>query len=182
METNPDDAEVLETQQTDEQQDTNAQVYEATEEPQPDERDAKIAQLEAEKAELEGKNKQLYERAKKAAAPKAPSQDNLSNKDIIYLAKADIHADDLDEVVELARLKKWDVSKAHDYLKPVLETRAEERKSANATQVRSPRGTSKTSGNELLERARRGAEIPDTDEAFAEVFKARRARLIPDRK
>jgi hypothetical protein len=170
MEEQQDGSEVLET--------TETQVEETIEEETPAISKEELETLKAKAAkadELEEKNKQLFERAKKAEKAKAPSnEEGLSIKDTLYLAKADIHADDVEEVLELARLKKWDVKQAHDYLKPLLNDRAEERKTAAATQTRGgARGASKTTGEDLLRKAERTGELPDSDEAMRELAQAR---------
>lgn len=180
-EPNKDAPEVLETPETEaEAVETPEVVVEET----PDERDARIAELEKKAAELESKNKQLYERAKKAETKPAaePSQDGLTNKDVLFLAKADIHEDDIDEVLEWAKFKKVPVSDAYKQMKDVLDVRAEQRKTAAATQTgKSSRGTSKVSGDDLLSKAERTGEVPDTAEGMTELFKARLARRVPSK-
>lgn len=152
-------------------------VEETPEAPQTDE---EKEQLKAKVAELESKNKQLYERAKKQK--EVAKEDGLSNKDVLFLAKADIHQDDLDEVLDWAKFKKVPVNEAYKQLKDTLDVRAEQRKTAAATQTRgSARGASKVSGEDLLTKAERTNEVPDTDEGMAELFKARLARRFPTR-
>ena len=114
------------------------------------------------------------EAALKGTAPStAPSQD-LSSKDILYLSKADIHVDDFDEVVEMAKSRKWDIKKAHEYMKPILEMRGEERKTAQATQTGASRKPShEQSGETLLARAMKSGEVPETDEGMQALAKAR---------
>lgn len=178
-----DDSEVLETTETTEE--TEAEKSETAAEETPEQLKARITELEAnnskttaEKDELQSKNKQLFERLKKQDKSDSP-QAQLSAKEIIYLGKADIHADDMDEVLELARLKNWDVPKAHEYLKPVLDTRAEQRRTADATQTRGgARGASKVSGEDLLATAERTGEVPETTEGMNKLFKARMARKL----
>lgn len=146
-----------------------------------DERDERIARLEKEKAELESKNKQLYERTKKKEAEKV---DGLSSMDVLALSKADIAQEDIEEVLEYAKFKKIPVAEAlkSQTIKTILNERNEERKTALATQTRGgARGTSKVSGEELLSKFERTGEIAVTDEAMTELFKARRARLFPKR-
>lgn len=145
---------------------------------------ARAAKLE----ELEEKNKKLFERAKKAeaAAKQVPSkdEDTLSNKDLLALAKANISDDDMDEVIEFAKFKKLSVSEAlkHATMRTILDERASERKTAATTLVRGgARGSAKVSGEEILSKAERTGEVPDSDEAMTELFKARRARLFPKR-
>lgn len=174
MENEVDGSEVLE---------TTEETVEETVEETPEVLKARIAELEgkvstteAEKAELGEKNKQLFARLKKNPESK---QENLSNKDLLYLAKADIHEDDMDEVLEIAKLRKVPVSEAHKFMKPILAQRQEERTTAAATQTKGgARGTSKVSGEDLLARAERTGEVPDTAEGMSALFSARLARRL----
>lgn len=136
-----------------------------------------IAELKAKAAkadDLEEKNKQLYERAKKAEAKKTdvPSQE-LSTKDVIFLAKANVHEDDLDEVLDWAKFKKISVSKAHEQLKGVLASKDEQRKTAAAANI-SParRSATKVTDDVILERASRG-ELPENEDDIARLIKAK---------
>src|SRR3990167_10113162 len=96
---------------------------------------------------LKKTNKELFERAKKAETAlkevkaKKPEvvevgKEDFSNKDFLYLAKADVHEDDIDTVLEWAKFKKIGVKEAHGELKAILEVKAEERKSAQVTQTK----------------------------------------------
>lgn len=171
MDDNQDESQVLETETT-EVADTTELTAEQI---------AELKQKAAKADELEGKNKQLFERAKKAEdAAKATvhSQDTgLSQTDIIFLAKADIHEDDIGEVTELAKLKKIPVSEAYKYLKPVLNERAEERKTAAATQTKGgARGTAKVTGEDMLRKVEATGELPDDPDALMQIAEARLAR------
>lgn len=102
---------------------------------------------------------------------------SLDQKDVIYLAKADIDAEDLDEVTSYAALKKIPVSEAHTFLKPILDQRTEERRTAAATHVRgSGRGSAEVSGEDLLAKAERGEEVPLEDGNEKKIFQARLQR------
>lgn len=168
-ELNQDGSEVLETTETEAAEETTVDETLTAEE---------IAELRSKAAkadELEAKNKQLFERAKKAettrAEPQAPSE-SLSTKDVVYLAKADLHNDDVDEVLELAKLKGISVSKAHEYLKPILDVRAEQRTSASAANVSNVRrGPSKVTDEVLVSKASKG-ELPDDDEGIERLISA----------
>lgn len=140
-----------------------------------------IAELK-QKADVSSQN---YERAKKAEArakeledklkAKAPSQDQLSQKDVLALAKADIHEDDMDEVIEFAKFKKLPVSEAlkNSTLKTILNEKTEERKTAAATQMRGgARGAQKTSSEDLLNQALAG-KVPDDDAGIEALAEAR---------
>jgi hypothetical protein len=174
MEPNQDGSEVLET--------TEKVAEETTE--TPEELTAEqIAELKAKAAkadELEKKNKQLFERAKKAETEKAPLQEEgLSNRDVLYLAKADVHEDDVDEVLDWAKFKKISVAYAHKQLKATLDVRAEQRKSASASHTKGgARGTSKTTGEDLLRKAERTGEVPETAEGMNDLFLARQKRRL----
>jgi len=123
----------------------------------------------------EEQNKQLFNRAKKAEGfeevdgkwvkkpeakkePEAepaeqPKQERLSDADLIVLAKADIHQDDIPEVLEYAKFKKIPVAEAlkSSVMKASLAEKEEQRKVADATSVKtSRRGSSKTSDEQKL--------------------------------
>lgn len=172
MEINQDESEVLETTETDAEAVETTEVVEETVE-------EKIARLEREKQELEGKNKQLYARVKKTEEPKtAASQEfSLTEKDRIFLAKADIHEDDLDEVLDRAKSKGISVKDALAQVKPLLDARTEERRTAAATHTKGgARGAAKPTGNDLLEKAERTGEIPDSDDGIQAIAEARLAK------
>ena len=173
MDTKQDGSEVLET--TEVQETETAETTSETLSPE------EIAELRAKAAkadDLESKNKQLFERLKKTGAEKdtkpEPSQDGLSNKDVLYLAKADIHEDDLDDVLKYAKNMGVTVKDAHTFLKPVLETRAEERKTAAATISRGgARGASKTTGEDILRAAETQGKLPENESDLRALAEAR---------
>lgn len=182
MEPNQDEPQVLETaapEATPEDQPVEPA------EPQADDKDQKIA-------ELEKTNKQLFERAKKAelkvkeAPPPAPAPEpTLSEKDRFALYKGDVSADDIDDVLEYARFKKLTVSDAlkSSVVTNMLAEKKEQRRTAEATQTRnSPRGTTKVSGAELLAKANRTGEVPDTDEGMQALVLERLAKRFPSKK
>lgn len=125
---------------------------------------------------------QNFERAKKAEdelkklkseKPEEVSRDGLSNKDVIFLAKADIHEDDMDEVLDWAKFKKVPVSEAYKQLKTTLNVREEERKSAAASNTSNARrGSSHATGESLLSQAKAG-KIPESDEDIQSLIKAK---------
>lgn len=147
--------------------------------PEPELTVEQIAELKAKAAkadELESKNKQLYERLKKQPPPPAPSQETVSEalsvKDQVFLAKADIHEDDLDEVLDRAKSKRISIQEAYKQVKPLLDARAEERKTATAANVRNVRqGASKVTDDVLLSNASAG-KLPESDDEIARLVKA----------
>lgn len=157
------------------------EVAEETTEETPEMTPEEIAELKR-KAEVSSQN---FERAKKAEADlkaarenlKTVPSDGLTNKDILFLAKADIHEDDLDEVLDYAKFKKIPVAEAYKHVKPILDTKAEERKTAQATHTKGgARSASKVSAEDLLRKAEQTGELPDSEEGLQEIFRARQAR------
>jgi uncharacterized protein Smg (DUF494 family) len=165
------DAETLESETTEEVDavDSNEELTKAQEL-------AKNQKIRAEKAEKEAKD------AKARLAElegKSADVSGLSNKDVIFIAKSDIHSDDLDEVLEWAKFKKVDVSEAYKQLKGQLDLKNEQRKTAQATQITTgKRGNTKDSGEELLTRAERTGEVPETTEGMQALFRAKLAKKL----
>lgn len=174
METDIDQQDVIETPAPDaETVETPSEVEESVED--------RIARLEREKNELETKNRKLYARLKEDKKPDTPvpTSDGLSNRDLLFLAKADIHEDDLDDVLEWARFKKVPVAKAYEMLKPTLSVRSEERRTALATQTKGgQRGAAKLDPESILARAEKTGEVPESDEGMQALFLARRAARL----
>lgn len=134
---------------------------------------------------LKEQNKKLFARAKKAEGfelkdgkwskatkpvetkpeVKELSQE-LSNRDTLLLAKADVDLDDVDEVVDFAKYRKITIAEAlkNSTLKAILADKKEERTTAKATQMTSSRKSSQPSADALLERAQKGeAKEEDID-------------------
>lgn len=130
----------------------------------------------AEKAEREAK--ELKAKLKELEGTTAPSQTTtLSEKDRLALYEAKVTTDDLDEVLEFAAFKKVSVTEAlkNTTLRSLLSERAEERKTAAATQTRSARGSKQTTGQDLLDKARSTGQIPDDDAQIQAMAQARLA-------
>ncbi len=121
---------------------------------------AENQKMRAEKAEKEGK---------KEAKKETPE---LSTKDVLYLAKADIHEDDLNDVLDWAKFKNISVQEAHKVLKGTLNVRNEERKTAEITNTGVSRPSAKVSGESLLEKARQG-QLSDKEEDIDKIVEAR---------
>lgn len=133
---------------------------------------AELREKAAKVDELEEKNKKLFERAKKAETKPTQKEGELSNKDILYLAKAEIHEDDMDEVLDWAKFKKISVKEAHESLKGTLEQRNEQRKTALASQTNAgQRGGNKTTPSQILESAKAG-RFPEDDAGIAALVAA----------
>jgi hypothetical protein len=129
---------------------------------------------------------QNFERAKKAEAElkaaraaqqEIPKGDDLTTADILYLAKADIHEDDMDELRDWAKFKNIGIKEAHNQLKPTFAVKNEQRKTASATNTgRGVRATTKNTGEDLLRRAEEKGEVPETEEGMRKLAEARLAR------
>lgn len=160
MEEKLDAQEVLETPETDEEtseESTEETTEEADESSAPD---PEKEQLKREKEELEKKNKQLYERVKKGE-----KKEDLSMTDVLALAKADVHEEDMETVIKWAKFNGVTVKESlgDKTLKAILNDRNEERKTAQATQTKGgARGSAKVTGEDLLNQARKG-KLPDID-------------------
>lgn len=136
----------------------------------------------------ESKRAQLHERLKKQGLdddgnplPKpAESQGNLTPMDVLVIQQAGVHMDDLEMVTEFAAFKKVSIADAlkDETLKGIINTRTEERKTASATITGrgNARGTSDTSGEDLLRQAETTGEVPTTTEGMNKLFMARQQR------
>jgi len=124
----------------------------------------------------------IAKRAEKTNAKRSePTEDavavDISTRDVLYIAKADIPAEDLDDVLTYSKKMGVSVQEAHEFYKPILKERQEERVTASATETKSPRaGIRQQSGEDLLRKAERTNALPDTDEGLTAIFEARRAR------
>ena len=118
-----------------------------------------IATLKAQKEHFKKKAEAKTEEKSEVKAPNlvAPSQE-LSSKDALLLAKAEVDLDDVDEVVDFAKYRKIPIAEAikNPTLKAILKDRVEERTTALATQMNSSRKSSPTSVDALLDLAKIG--------------------------
>ncbi len=125
--------------------------------------------IRAEKAERKGKETKVETKVE-------TKESELSSKDTIALIKANVHEDDVDEVLEYARFRKIPVSEAlkSPIIKATLTEKEELRNTANATNTgRTRSGSSKPSGNALLEKAKKTGELPDSDDGLAALVAER---------
>lgn len=139
------------------------------------ENEAKIAEEQKAKVEELAKAKELAEnykiRAEKAEKGKKEEKSELSTKDVLYLAKSDIHEDDLGDVLEWAKFKNISVSEAHKALKGTLDVRNEERKTAAATDTKGGQRSTQISGESLLEKVRQG-QVSEKEEDIDKIVDA----------
>lgn len=126
----------------------------------------------------EAELKELKEKTK--VTPKEP--DGLTNRDVLFLAKADIHQDDLEEVLEWAKFKKVPVSDAYKQLKTTLDVRSAERTTAEATNAGGGRsGQQRESSEQILDKAYKG-EIPTDDAGIEKLAEARMSKKLAGQK
>jgi hypothetical protein len=153
------------------------------------EKEAKKAEDSKKKDEELAKAKEIAEnykvRAEKAEAKaregkeEPPKTGELSAKDALILAKADVAEEDLDEVLNYAKFRNLPVSEVlkDKTLKTILSDRAEERRTAQATNTGGSRPSTKVTGEALIEKASKG-DLPEKDEDIAKLAEARMAAKI----
>lgn len=175
MQLNSDESQVLETEITEAEPENTEVETDLEGETEPD-----IEALKAEKEELEKKNRQLYERLKKQEKATTPATEGgLSEYDILALKNSNItDKDDLDIVKDYAKKLGMSIAEAIEdkYVQNVLADKKEERRTAQATEIRSPRGIAKTTGEDLLRRAEKTGEMPTTEDGMRALAEARLAR------
>jgi hypothetical protein len=139
--------------------------------------EAKYARLTRQKEQLE--KKFGFKPKPKPIVQVETKQNNPSLKDYVALKNADIHEDDVDDVIEFATFKKISLAEAlkSSVVKATLKEKEELRTTAQATNTGKTRGgSSKVSGENLLEKASKTGEIPDNDEAMNAMLDARYKR------
>lgn len=144
------------------------------------------AEIRAEKAEKKAQDQEL--RAKKAEqelkALKDKPQEKETPKNDYSLndirALNDVHDDDVSEITDFAKYKGISIAEAkkHPTISVYLKNRAEERKTAEATNTGGGRkGTSRTTDDDLLEKVNKGEELSDD-----EMTRAAKARIAQKKK
>lgn len=142
---------------------------------------AEFVSLKKERDEADQKFLDQKARAKKAeedGKKNKPLEDSLSQSDLLAVAKADIHEDDMEEVIEFAKFKKIAIKDAlkNESLQVILKDRVEKRKSAEVAQAK-PRGGSQQEPNAdaILKDAMNNNILPSKGSDEAEkLFWARR--------
>lgn len=174
-----DETQVLETESTEE---ATATAEETTADTQVDEDIENLKAKAAKVDELEAKNKQLFERAKKAESSKSAPSDELSVTDAVVLMQSGVKAEHFKEVIQAAKVLGVSIPDAlkTNVVKTILAQRVEEEKTASATQTKGQaRGTHKVTSEEILQKFQRG-DLPNSDDEFADLAKARMFRNKPN--
>lgn len=157
---------------------TEEDLLKEWEEKETQEREEEKKQIleEAEKAkELANNYKIRAEKAEKKEPKDNTPKNDLSQTDMITLARADIHDDDIDEVLEYARFKKVNVKEAlsSSVIKAMLAEKKEERATAEATSTGNKRpGGKAITGSELLSQVEAG-KYPDSNDDISKLVEAR---------
>lgn len=152
------------TQETDTETTENTDVE--TEEVDVDSLKKEIATLTAQK---EHWRKKASEPKEEKEAPKG----DLPVNDIIYLSKVDIHEEDVNEVLTYSKKMGVTVKQAHEFMKPILQVRAEQRKTDEATETKSPRKATQKDPESILQKAESTGEIPEGDAELRALIQAR---------
>ncbi len=126
---------------------------------------------EAEKAkELAENYKKRAEKAeRKAKEVKETPKVELTNMDILAIAKSDVHEDDIERITKFAQMEGIAVKDAlaHDDMQAILERRAEARKVAAAANTgANTGGQAEMTGEGLLANAQQG-KMPDAKDLTA---------------
>ena len=132
--------------------------------------------------ELADNYKVRAEKAEKLASEKVPSNtETFSTKDVLALTENKIGSEDYDEVVRIAKILDKPVAEAlkDKTMKTILETRAEERRTAATAHIGGgARGSAKVSGEDLLATAQRTGIVPETDDGMRALFRAKMERKL----
>lgn len=174
----PNELEVIDSELDTETTENNDELELITEE---ESEEVDVEALKKENATLKAQKDHWRKKAEKPGASEAeksvPKSGDLSTKDVLYLAKADIHEDDMEEVTDVAtKMFNGDVKKAHEYLKPRFAVKAEERKTAEATHTGNARRSSgKVSDDALLANANSG-KLPESEDEIARLIRAKTGR------
>jgi len=113
------------------------------------------------------------EKKAKEAPEKKVDDSSLSQTDFLYLAKSDIHEEDLGELNDVMSKMGMNAKQAHEYLKPRFAVKAEERKTASVTNTGSGRGKKPKTGEDYLDKANKTGELPDSDTGMQDLILAR---------
>ena len=101
---------------------------------------------------------------------------SLNHLDTIALVKADVHTDDIKEVIDYAKYKGISIQEAlkSNVIKSMLDDNAEKRKSAEvANSGSAKKSSSKLSDEALIEKANSG-KLPESDADLIRLIKARK--------
>lgn len=160
--------EIVEDTTTEEESEENNE--EESEEPEESDNTEKLSALEKKVKELEAQKKHWQKKATTKSEPK--TDEGLSQKDLYALMANKVHEDDIDEVVEYAKLKNISVKEALNstLVKTILKEQEEKRQTANLTETKTSRKTAtEKTADEIIAKARKG-EMPENEKDMVKMF------------
>ena len=125
--------------------------------------------IRAEKAEAKAKGEVKVE------------EQSLTTKDALALVNAKVSNEDYDEVIRVAKVLGKNIGETlkDKTMLTILNERVEERRTAEATLIgKQKRGSSKNTGEDILDKAEKTGEVPEDEEGMQKLFQARLARKI----
>jgi hypothetical protein len=112
----------------------------------------------------------------KKPIPKQEQQNSLSQTDLYALMRNNVAEEDVQEVVDYAKLKRVSVSEAlkSSIVKSIIQEKEEMRKTALATHTGvTKKGSAKTTDDQLVSKAQKG-EIPESEEEIQRLYRIRK--------
>lgn len=133
--------------------------------------------------DYKGKFEDQQKRAKKAEEIAKEKEGGLSPKDVLVLSQAQIHADDIDEVLEFAKFKKLPVGEAlkNPTLMTILAESKSQRETALATTTKGKPSSGEKGGDAILNDAGQG-NLPADDEGIDALAAARHEARVAGRR
>lgn len=127
--------------------------------------------IRAEKAERLARTIKVEEPIQK----QTPKAGDISTKDLYAFVDAKVPQDDIQEVIEYARLKGLTVAEAlkTNVVKTILQDKAEQRNVAEAANVTTAKRISSKISNETLSARASKGELPDSEEEIQRLNKIR---------
>ena len=106
-------------------------------------------------------------------------EQSLTTKDALALVNAKVSNEDYDEVIRVSKVLGKTIGEAlkDKTMLTILNERVEERRTAEATLIgKQKRGSSKNTGEDILDKAEKTGEVPEDEEGMQKLFQARMAR------
>ena len=160
------------------QESLDEETEETTEEKTPEIKSKKSSKLKAALAQKEHWRKKAQE-LQEAKEEKATPKVELSQDDLYALMEGKVPKEDVSDVKDYAAIKKISVVEAldSDVIKTILKTRAEQRKTAEASNTGGgKRSTRKVTGETLLQDAEEKGIFPESTEDMTRLAEARLQR------
>lgn len=150
---------------------TTEPVAEAT--PSVDDLQKQIDTLKAQKDHWKGKATSVEPTEPVAAPAPEPKKVELSQTDVLAIARSDIHEEDIDRLTKFAALEDITVGEAlgHEDWKAIQDRRAESRKVAEASNTGTNPGSPNVSDEAILANAQAG-KMPKNEAEMHRMFEA----------